>query len=72
MFIVKTAPSPSDETLVGVRAQPDRSARKADRLARRRRPAALEAVERSNAPLRPVAGGHSPSEDASLGEPEAA
>jgi hypothetical protein len=72
MFIVKTAPSPSDESLARVIVLPDQSARTAVSLARRRRPAGLASVERWSAPFRPAVGGRSPSEDGGRGEREAA
>jgi hypothetical protein len=76
MFIVKTAPSANEETLVRPAPPPDEPFRTGVRHARRagraRRGAPLAVIEHPRAPFRPAASGRSPSEEGMRREREAA
>ena len=76
MFIVKTAPSPNEETLALTALLLDQSdgtaVRHARRVGRARRGMRLAVIEHRSTPSRPAAGGRSPSEDGVRGEREAA
>jgi hypothetical protein len=76
MFIVKTAPSANEETLVRTTLLPDQSARAAVRRARgvgrARRGPRLAVIEHQSGPFRPAAARRRPSEDGIRREREAA